>query len=164
MSVGAISSLSSTTGLNAIQQFDPEKMKDNMIKRFLQDNDTDGDGMLSTEELSGLSSEAFAALDTDGDGSLNTDEIKTAMETAMENMKQASSSMSREEAMSALSETPEGQLMELMRPQEPPRGMPVQDSDESSSSINITINQTIYNINGASELTDILGSGLNITA
>ena len=116
MSTSTIGSISSLSGSSSLSQFDPAKMMADLVKRFLNKNDKDGDGMLSSQELSGLSADAFKALDTNGDGKLGSDEIKAAMQKAMDEMKQVMTGSDPQQAANVLKDTPEGQLMQLMRP------------------------------------------------
>jgi len=129
-----ISSISGTSGTNSVystylanqkaksastEKPDPSKMLDTMVTNFMSDSDTDGDGVLSSSELSGLSSDSFKTLDTDSSGSLSEDEIKAAAQKQMEAMKSAFESNSQQSASSvkeSLESTPEGELMSLMRP------------------------------------------------
>ena len=165
MSTSAIGSISSLYSKSTSTQFDPAKMLDAMAQRFLKKSDKDSDGMLSSQELSGLSADAFKALDTDGDGKLSADELKAAMQKAMDEMKQAMSSSDPQQAASALKDTPEGQLMQLMRSNHHKHGGQSQSAQStSSSSIQITINQTIYNMNGSATQSSAASVGLNLQA
>ena len=164
MSTSAIGSISSLYSKNLPTQFDPAKMLDAMAQRFIKKSDKDGDGMLSSQELSGLSADAFKALDTDGDGKLSSDELKAAVKKAMDEMKQAMSSSDSQQAMSALKNTPEGQLMELMRPHRQHHGGESQNAQSQSSSIQITINQTIYNFGGSATQSSALTTGIDVQA
>jgi len=159
MNIDAIGSLNSVSGSSALRQFDPTKMLDSMTQRFIKKSDGDGDGMLSSQELSGLSSDAFKALDTNGDGKLSPDEIKSALQKALDQMKQAFSSNDPQQAIDALKNTPEGQLMALMRPGRHHHHS--QNGQNQTSSIQVTINQTIYNINVQPNAS---ASGLDVTA
>jgi len=162
MGIDAIGSLNSISGSSSLRQFDPAKMMEAMMQRFIKKSDTDGDGMLSSQEVSGLSSDAFKALDANGDGKLGADEIKSALQKAMDQMKQAFSSSDPQQTLSALKDSPEGQLMQLMRSQM--RHHHGQQSQGQTSSIQITINQTIYNISGTSGVSQTSGNGVDLTA
>ena len=164
MSTSAIGSISSLYANNLSTRFDPAKMLDALTQRFVKKSDTDGDGMLSSQELSGLSADAFKALDTNGDGKLNSDEIKAAVQKAMDEIKQAMSSDDPQKAMSALKDTPEGQLMQLMRPDHHRDDGQDQNSQSQVSSIQITINQTIYNIGGSTTQSTAATTGLDVQA
>jgi hypothetical protein len=94
-------------------------MLDRLIKRLFENSDSDGDGLLSNSEISGLSKDAFTKLDTDGDGKLSADEIKAAVQKQMDAIKQAFETGGRDAArqkVESLKDTPEGQLMQILRP------------------------------------------------
>jgi len=171
MSTNAISSLGAL--LNATRpQMDRSKMMDAVIQRFLKKTDGDGDGKLSSQELSGLSSDAMTALDTDGDGKLSADEIKSALQKALDTMKQARSSDDPSGALQALRNSPEGQLMALVRPgrhHHEESSMGGQSSQGTaifmqSTSIQITISQTIYNMGGSAAPPQSDSQNLNVSA
>lgn len=164
MDTSAISSITGSIGSNAVSRFDPSKMMDAMVKRLVKKSDGDGDGTLSSSELSGLSADAFKSLDSDGDGKLSSDEIKTAVTKAMDEMKKAMSSDNPQQAMEALKDTPEGQLMQLMRPPRHQHGNGSGNGQQTQTSIQITINQTIYNINGGSVQSSSSTSGVDVSA
>lgn len=46
--------------------------------KYLKDNDTDHDGVLSSDEVS-ISAEAYAKLDADSDGAVTVDEVKASL-------------------------------------------------------------------------------------
>ena len=77
---------------------------DDVAKSVMQAGDADGDGKLTTSEIStalsakasdktdgqdDMASKIMAALDTDGDGNLSTSEISTAISTAASHMSEA---------------------------------------------------------------------------
>lgn len=161
--IGGFSSLNGTSAA----KFDPAKMLEAMIRRFIKKTDGDGDGSLSSQELSGLSADAFKALDANEDGKLSADEIKSALQKALDQMKQALSSSDPRQALDALKDTPEGQLMQLMRPGKHHRHQQDEQSQSSSSiSIQITqinVSQTIYNISGTPSSTSS-SSNINVVA
>ncbi len=47
-------------------------------KKYIADNDTDGDGALSQTET-GLSDDSFSSVDADGGGTLDADELQTSL-------------------------------------------------------------------------------------
>lgn len=171
MSASAISSLGPLLNMTR-PQMNPSKMMDAMIQRFLKKTDEDGDGLVSSEELPGLSSDAMTALDTDGDGKLSADEIKSALQRALDTLKEARESGDVEGARQALKDSPEGQLMALMRPgrgHHAPQAVEGQSSQGTfifvqSISIQISISQTVYNMGGAAVTPDSGSTGLDITA
>ena len=57
-----------------------------MSTKFIDELDTNGDGVLSAEELA-LDSDEFADIDGDGDGLVSQEELKAAMQAQMEEMK-----------------------------------------------------------------------------
>lgn len=123
MSINAIHSTTSACATNSSlltdkiqsQKANPTKWLDAMSQSFMKDKDTNGDSALSSQELPGLSADAFKALDTNGDGKLSLDELKAAMQKALDEMIQAMSSSTPQQSVSALQNTPEGQLMEILR-------------------------------------------------
>ncbi|WP_320034042.1 hypothetical protein [Halarcobacter sp.] len=59
----------------------PEKPQNNQLATELMSTyDTDGDSLLSSDEVSILNEEEFSALDSDGDGSITTDELSAAID------------------------------------------------------------------------------------
>lgn len=99
----------------------PPKSADDMASEAITNNDTDGDGSLSSSELSGLSSESFSKLDTDGDGKLSQAELQAAIQTQTDSMKSIMESDDSEETkqqkLDALKNTAEGQLMQTLMKQ-----------------------------------------------
>lgn len=173
MGMGSINAISNASSSSAVRQFDPGKMLEAMVKRFVKKTDKDGDGSLSGQELSKLSTEAFTALDTDGDGKLSVDEIKSALQKAADQAKQALSSDDRETALAALKESPEGQLMQLMRANgrhhhgqgtQQPQSVSGGTTQISSVSIQINITQTTYNFYGVNGTTQNTGGSVDLTA
>ncbi len=167
--IGSISSLLNTLAPKAT----PSNKMDAMIQRFLKKADSDGDGKLGSSELSGLSSDAMTALDTDGDGKLSKDEIKTAVQKAFDNIKQAMSSGGDSSALDAVRNSPEGQLMALMRPgkghHQPKQAQEGQSQQGNSiliqsTSIQINITQTTYTMGGSKVSPDSGSSALNLLA
>lgn len=143
--------------IDRIRQFqgDPARRLDALIQRFLKKVDSDGDGSLSNEELSNLSSEDFSALDTDGNGKLSTDEIKAAAQKLRDAFKQAiEDGQSPRAAFDSVKDTPEGKLLGLIRPGRhhgpPPTPDNAQNSAQSytitATSISISITSTTLNI------------------
>jgi len=65
---------------------DAAKAAEEVSNKFIDELDTDGDGVLSNEELS-LASDEFAEIDTDGDNLVSQEELKTSMQSQMEEMK-----------------------------------------------------------------------------
>ena len=126
MTINAISSATSqySNGIGAAMgsMRRPGKMDlSTMVGNFIKAADSDGNGSLGASELSqlGLSQSAITALDTNSDGSLDSGEIKAAAQKQMDAMQQAFQSNSADSVRSqldALKDTPEGQLMSLMRP------------------------------------------------
>ena len=100
------------------QQTDPTKMAQAMTQSLLQSKDANADGTLSSQELSGLSSDAFKALDTNGDGKLSADEIQAALQkniTAMNQALASGNATSIQQALAAVQNTPAGQLMQTLQ-------------------------------------------------
>lgn len=159
MSISAIGSTQNAYSANSTQytsrprppKGDPSEMFDKISQDFLSQSDSDGNGLLSATELSGLSTESFNKLDTDSDGSLSTDEIKQAMKTQMEAMKSAESS-----GTGSTEATAESELMELMRSNMPPPPPPPSGSSGIDAYQDSSWN---YSFSGRSG-----SSGLNITA
>jgi len=143
MSISSISSVTSQYAGNysaARAKSGPAKGFDSMISNFIKGADSDGDGSLSSSELSslGLSQDAFKSLDTNGDAKLSADEIKTAAKKQMDAMRSAfeanaSTSGATSQTVGDLQNTPEGQLMQAMRPQGPPPPPPPGGSDPAKS-------------------------------
>ncbi len=67
-------------------QGDPAKHAEEMSARLLEQQDADGDGLLSTEEFS-IDSDKFAKIDEDGDGFLSQAELQVGAEAKMAEMK-----------------------------------------------------------------------------
>lgn len=168
-SIGSLSGL-----LNAaMPHFDPSKRMDSMVQRFLKKNDQDGDGKLSAQDLKGLSNDAMKALDTDGDGMLSADEIKSAIQNAMDKIKDAGKANGAAGAWQAIKDTPEGELMALMRPgrhHRPQAGTEEQPAQTSSSfsfqytEVQISITHVSYTMSGTASQPQSGGSSLSVTA
>lgn len=65
---------------------DSAEQAEEASSQFIDELDTNGDGVLSLEELS-LDSDEFADIDEDGDGLVSQEELKSALEAQMEEMK-----------------------------------------------------------------------------
>lgn len=61
----------------------PEKpSSEGFVSELMSSYDTDGDSLLSADEVSILTDEEFSALDTDEDGSISQDELTAAVDSA----------------------------------------------------------------------------------
>ncbi len=93
MDIGSISSVSQGFNLEALKEMrgrsrptgDPEEDAKKFSTEFLEENDADGDGLLSFEELD-FDSEQFAKIDTDGDNLLSQSELQSDMQSHMQEM------------------------------------------------------------------------------
>lgn len=158
-----ISSINTSTSANMLRSLnsegakrpqgpppDPAKMLEEISSQFIKDSDKDGDGALSSSEVSGLSSDAFKTLDADGDGKLTQTEIKDAASQQMEAMRQEFETNGPEAAkakMEALKDTPAGQLMQLMMPKPPEGGMRPEGASTSDTGSNTEVWRSVYNEN-----------------
>lgn len=79
-----------TIAAELMAQKPPRPSLDEMTERLIRDLDEDGDGGLSSEEIS-ISSELFEEADTDGDGILSFDELKTASKAIGEELRDTAS-------------------------------------------------------------------------
>jgi len=139
-----------------------------MVSNFIKSADSDGNGVLGASELSQLrlSQSAITALDSNGDGSLGSDEITAAAKKQMDAVQEAFQSNSADSVRSkleALQDTPEGQLMNAMRPKDGPHGQngpppPPPSVDEMVSSFISTADT-----NGDSALSSSETSALGIS-
>lgn len=59
---------------------EPPSPSDAMTADLISTYDTDGDSLLSSDEVTMLTEEEFAALDTDSDGSISAEELSSAIE------------------------------------------------------------------------------------
>ena len=166
MSNSAVGSISGASAANPSTPPDPSTRLDAAVKRLLQKSDADGDGQRSAQELTGLSADAFKALDTNGDGKLSADELKTGMKKAMDEMKQARSSADPRQAISALQNTPEGQLMQQVRGHHHHRhhGVPAQTDQTKRPSPQIGSNPSAVNPNDADSPTTPAATGIDVRA
>lgn len=64
---------------------DMEQKDSEMAQGILEEKDTDGDGVLSAEEL-GVSAENLSAVDTDGDGVVSESELTASLKSQREQM------------------------------------------------------------------------------
>ncbi len=81
MSVSAIGGGTDTQAMYGMGQRPPkptEEEMETMATDFISQLDTDVDGVLSIDEA-GVDEESFAEIDTDGDGFVTTEEMTTAM-------------------------------------------------------------------------------------
>lgn len=106
-------STQTTTSTEQTKHKQPPSASD-LVSKVMEKNDVNGDGILTADELSGMSSENFSAMDANGDGSLSSDELTTSFSSLMESMK--NKEMSPEEFGSFLSS------MGLEVPPPPPQG------------------------------------------
>lgn len=82
------SSLLSTQSTSSTEQTKQKKPSiDDLISEVMSKNDANGDGLLTADELSGVSSENFSSMDTNGDGSLDSDELTSSFTSIMDSMK-----------------------------------------------------------------------------
>lgn len=93
-------STQTTTSTEQTKHKQPPSASD-LVSKVMEKNDVNGDGILTADELSGMSSENFSAMDANGDGSLSSDELTTSFSSLMESMK--NKEMSPEEFGSFLS-------------------------------------------------------------
>ncbi|MCX6922812.1 MAG: hypothetical protein NT154_06310 [Verrucomicrobia bacterium] len=149
MRISAIGFPNNLTGVSSIQQFDPNKMMDAMVRRFMTKTDANDDGTLTSQELSALSLGTFKTLDTNWDGQLSSDEVKSALHKAKNEMRQARSGGEPQQAISAVKNTPEGQLLQL-----------VQASRESQAQDLSSLASDILRANSGSQQTNALLSAL----
>ncbi len=121
MSVSGISGSMGGVSEEVLQQLQTARergMDTEETAQFLvQENDGDGDGLLSLEE-SGLSEEMFNDVDADGDGQISAEEIQQDMQAKMEQAR---------EMMGALN------VMQGMGEGAPPMGPPPSQGSGSSS-------------------------------
>lgn len=59
---------------------DTSSMSSDFATQLMSAYDTDGDSLLSSEEVSLLTSDEFSSLDTDGDGSISIEELTSAVD------------------------------------------------------------------------------------
>ncbi len=149
MRISAIGFPNNLTGVSSMQQFDPNKMMDAVIRRFMTKTDANDDGTLTSQELSALSLGTFKFLDTNGDGQLSSDEVRSALHKAKNEMRQARSNSEPQQAIRAVKDTPEGQLMQL-----------VQASRESQSQDPSLLASGILGANSGTQQTNALLSAL----
>lgn len=94
MDISTLSSVSQGFGMEGIRAMrghprptgDPEADAEKFSTKIMEENDADGDGLLSLEELE-IDSEHFAKIDTDGDNLLSKEELQSDMQSKMEEMK-----------------------------------------------------------------------------
>lgn len=119
MEIGSLSGMQQSSGMRPMRppKGDPAEHAEKMAARIMEQQDTNDDGLLNTDELDG-DSDLIAKLDQDGDGILSQTELQTGLQTAMEEGKAAfdSGGMPSEENR---------ELMEKMRSMAgpPPEGM-----------------------------------------
>jgi len=84
MEISGISSSYSAYSMSSMTQAQKkpegmtEEMAKNLASQMIENNDEDGDGALSLAET-GMDEDAFGALDTDGDGVLSTEEASAGV-------------------------------------------------------------------------------------
>ena len=71
--------------MGGMQGMDMGKMDTKMSQDIISEKDTDGDGVLSAEEL-GVSAANLSKVDTDGDGSVSESELTASLKTHREEM------------------------------------------------------------------------------
>jgi len=161
MSISAISSVTSLSSLNSIygnskaKAKDPSQMLSDVTSKYLDSNDSDGDGLLSSTEATGLPSDTFSKIDTNGDGKLSQDEMIAAAKTQMEAMRAKfeanASSKTQGSTQTTTTDSSDNELLKALmpngpgggRPPGPPPGPPPDatsstDSTSSSSSTSST--------------------------
>lgn len=84
-----IGSMGSTSGMDfsAMKppKMDSEERAEELASKIAENNDADGDGLLSAEELGDdIDSDTLAALDSDEDGLLSQEELKAGIQSKME--------------------------------------------------------------------------------
>ena len=92
MEISSITSMSSMQGMQFTQsgrksEEMPDGFAEDMAAGMIEEEDGDGDGSLSIDEL-GLSEEDFAEIDTDGDGLMSSEEIIAAVEDQNEALRE----------------------------------------------------------------------------
>jgi len=80
MDVSSVSSYADVYQMGHMDKPQARPSLEEMAARLIEDKDTDGNGSLSTDELS-ISQEAFAQADTDGNGQLDSKELTAGVET-----------------------------------------------------------------------------------
>lgn len=91
MEIGSIGGMQQAFQTNAMRPpgnrppRDPAEKAEGMSGRIMEQNDADGDGLLSTDELgSSFDSDVLAALDTDEDGLLSQEELQSGIQSRLE--------------------------------------------------------------------------------
>lgn len=90
-----------------------------MVNRFLTKNDSNGDGTLSSSELSGLSADAFSSIDTNGDGKLSPAELTAALQRQLDALTQAFQSggvSGVQDYLKSIQNTPQGEIIQAVMP------------------------------------------------
>ncbi|XPV75598.1 MAG: hypothetical protein ACNI27_13260 [Desulfovibrio sp.] len=64
-----------------------EKHAEEVSTNMIDELDTNGDGVLSADELSSVESDFFSTTDADGDGLLTQEELQSGVQSQMEDMK-----------------------------------------------------------------------------
>lgn len=115
------SSAPATSGSSAAQSINSASSSsfDQMVQDLFAADDTDGNGVLTPQELPGLSKSALSQLDTNGDGVLSPAEVLAALQKNRAEVQQALSNattpLSIQQALAAAQTTPEGQLLQVMK-------------------------------------------------
>lgn len=89
MEISSVSGLQQGLRMNGMRPSPPEdsaEQAEEASTQFIDELDTNGDGVLSAEEL-GLDDDEFADIDEDGDGLVSQEELKAEMQAQMEKMK-----------------------------------------------------------------------------
>lgn len=156
MSISAISSVTSLSSLNSIygnsrpKPKDPSEMLSEVTSKYLDSNDADGDGLLSSTEATGLSSDTFSKIDTSGDGKLSQEEMITAAKTQMEAMRAKfeanASSQTQGTTETTTTESSDDELLRALMPNGPgggrPPGPPPGPPPDATSSTDSTSSST----------------------
>lgn len=90
MEIGSIGGMPQGMAMNGMRPQgpppgDPDERASELSSKIMENADSDGDGLLSTEELgSSFSSDMLDALDTDGDGLLSEEELSDGISSKMQ--------------------------------------------------------------------------------